>query len=78
MQQFLPVLEAVLGRACVLPRRKIASVEEFLHYFLEVKDLLIDGTERPTQRPSGKNRSRRYSGKKRTHTRKALVGVTEK
>src|SRR5262249_12398033 len=48
---WLPLLEAVLGRAAVLPARQIRSVEEFLQRFPEVHDLFIDGTERPTQRP---------------------------
>ena len=78
IQTLLPLLEQTLGRACVLPRRKVATLDEFLHHFPEVKDLLIDGTERPTQRPkSPKNRQRRYSGKKRTHTRKNIVEVSE-
>lgn len=78
VQTLLPVLEEALGRSCVLPKRKIQSVDEFLQHFPEVKDLLIDGTERRTQKPqSPKNGKRRYSGKKRSHTRKNVLCVSE-
>ena len=74
----LPILEKVLGRACVLPKRQIQSIDEFLRTFPEVKDLFLDGTERQTQRPKiEKNQKRRYSGKKKRHTRKTLVGTDE-
>jgi len=72
--QFLPVLEEVLGRKCVLPKRQISSIEEFFELFPETKDLFIDGTEHRVQRPkSRKNQKRRYSGKKKAHTRQNLV-----
>ena len=72
---WLPLLEAVLGRAAVLPARQIRSVEEFLQRFPEVHDLFIDGTERPTQRPQQARRQRaRYSGKKKRHTVKNIIG----
>src|SRR5215471_8402256 len=73
--EWLPLLEAVLGRAAVLPARQIRSVEEFLQRFPEVQDLFIDGTERPTQRPRQARRQRaRYSGKKKRHTVKNVIG----
>jgi hypothetical protein len=34
-----------------LPARKISTVEELLEAFPDVRDLLIDGTERSIQRP---------------------------
>tara|TARA_B100001964_G_C14085389_1_gene532285 strand:- start:59 stop:946 length:888 start_codon:yes stop_codon:yes gene_type:complete len=75
---FLPILEKALGRECVLPKRKITSVEEFLRCFPEVKDLFEDGTERPTRRPKNpKNQKRQYSGKKKRHTRKNTVWCDE-
>ena len=74
LAQFLPVLEEVLDRKCVLPKRRIASMESFLETFPDTKDLFIDGTERRVQRPkSDKSQRRRYSGKKKTHTRKNLI-----
>ena len=35
----------------VLPERKISTMEELLEVFPDVRDILIDGTERPIQRP---------------------------
>lgn len=71
VKKYLPILEETLGHLCVLPERKIESVEAFLRQFPKVKDVLIDGTERPIRRPSSsKNRRKQYSGKKQTHTRK--------
>jgi DDE superfamily endonuclease len=77
--QFLPILEEILKRKCVLPKRQICSIEKFLELFPETKDLFIDGTEHRVQRPkSDKNQKRRYSGKKKTHTRKNLVASDDK
>lgn len=74
VQQLLPVLEATLGRKIVLPERKITSIEEFYQKFPEAKDVLIDGTERPVQKPKNqKKRKKVYSGKKKTTTRKHIV-----
>jgi hypothetical protein len=76
VQNGLPLLEQTLGRALVLPQRRIGSMEEFLKAFPEAKDLFIDGTERRTQRPSkSRNLHRRYSGKKKAHTRKNLIAT---
>ena len=72
--EWLPLLEAVLGRAAVLPARQVRSVAEFLQRFPEVQDLFVDGTERPTQRPQQPARQRaRYSGKKKRHTVKNIL-----
>jgi len=74
VQDFLPILEEVLGRECVLPKRKINSIEEFTRLFPDVKEVLIDATERRTQRPKNfKQQSRMYSGKKKDHTRKNTI-----
>ena len=78
VQQWMKLLEKALGRVCVLPKRQIKSVDEFLKAFPEAKDLFIDGTERRVQRPkSSKNNKRRYSGKKKTHTRKNIIMTDE-
>ena len=70
ISQFMPILEEVLKRECVLPKRKIKDVKEFLESFPEVKDIFYDGTERPVQRPKKpKQQKKRYSGKKKRHTR---------
>lgn len=74
VQQLLPVLEAALGRKIVLPARKITSIEEFYQKFPEARDVLIDGEERPIQKPKDqKKRKKVYSGKKKTTTRKHIV-----
>ena len=71
---WLPALEAALGRKCVLPQRRIGSVEEFRQRFPQVKDVMLDGAERPMQRPKSARRNRRhYSGKKKSHRRKNPV-----
>lgn len=70
-ERFIPILEKALGRACVLPARKTRTIEELFQKCPEIKDIFLDGTERRTRRPkSGRNRSRRYSGKQKTYTRK--------
>lgn len=72
-------LEKALGKAMVLPVRKIRSVKEFLERFPEVKELIVDGTERPVQRPQDKQKQKeRYSGKKKKHTQKNIVAVSRK
>jgi hypothetical protein len=72
--KLLPALEQALGRVIQLPQRQIRSMEEFCRLFPEVKDVFIDGTERPIQRPrKAKAIRRKYSGKKKRHTRKNTV-----
>lgn len=69
-----PVLESALGKKLALPQRKITSVTEFFEAFPEAKEVFLDGTERPIQRPKDKVRqAANYSGKKKRHTRKNLV-----
>lgn len=60
-------------------RRKIGTVAELLKQYPEVRDLIVDTTEQPLQRPQHSRRQRQhYSGKKRRHTRKSLLGVSER
>lgn len=74
VKKLLRILEGVLGRECVLPKKQIKSVEDFLREYPTAKDLFIDCTECRTERPkSAKNQKRRYSGKKKSHTRKHLL-----
>jgi len=78
VKKFLPLLEQVLGRACVLPKRKMASVESFFQAFPTAKDIFVDGAERPIERPSKSSRCRKlYSGKKKRCTRKTILAVDE-
>ena len=79
VKKLMPVLEEVLGRKAVLPKRKISSMDEFAAVFPGVSDIFIDGTERPVQRPKNdKNQRRRYSGKKKRHTRKNTIVCDER
>ena len=73
----LPVLEQALGYKQALPERKFRSVEEFLERFPDVKEVILDGTERPVQRPKDPEKQKEhYSGKKKRHTRKHRVYPT--
>lgn len=75
----LPVLQKTLGRQLVLPKRQIHSVEEFIAYFPEIKDVFIDGTDRRVQRPKNpRKQNKLYSGKRKTTTRKNIVLANEK
>lgn len=78
-QKLSTILESTLKRKLVLPKRQIRSVEEFLKAFPEAKEVFIDGTERPIQRPQDAERQRaNYSGKKKRHTRKNIIISTKK
>lgn len=68
-----PILNEALGYEKQLPARKTTEIKQIL---AECPDLefIIDGTERPIQRPKNKRRQRDcYSGKKRRHTIKNNV-----
>jgi hypothetical protein len=74
VDRFTPILEIALGKKKSLPKRKISTLEEFIQVFPETKDLFIDGTERPVQRPKNqKKQKKHYSGKKKRHTKKNIV-----
>ena len=76
--RLLPILETALGKKVALPECKVRSIEEFVEHFPNVKRVIIDGTERPIQRPKDSQRQKEnYSGKKRRHTRKHLGAVAE-
>ncbi len=78
MHRLQPILEATLGEKIALPERKLDSVEAFIERFSGVNQVMIDGTERPIQRPQAPERQTlNYSGKKRRHTRKHLAAVDE-
>ncbi len=55
-------------------------MREFVECFgNDVKDLFIDGAERPVQRPVNTKRQRKlYSGKKKSHTRKNIICADDK
>lgn len=73
------IMEKTLGKKLVLPKRQLKSVEDFFKAFPEAKEVFIDGTERPIQRPKNKKKQKaNYSGKKKRHTRKNLIMSTRK
>lgn len=79
VHRLLPILETTLGCKQVLPVRKLSSLEEFIERFPDVKAVIVDGTERPVQRPQDSQRQKEhYSGKKKRHTRKHITGSTRK
>jgi hypothetical protein len=79
VKNILPVLEATLKRKCVLPVRQLSSVEEFYTLFPNIKEVMIDGLERPIERSQkNKNQRNNFSGKKKRHTRKNVIVVDSK
>ncbi|NJL38578.1 MAG: transposase [Leptolyngbyaceae cyanobacterium SM1_4_3] len=79
MHRLQPILEAALGEKMALPERKLRSIEEFVERFPGVERVMIDGTERPIQRPQDPEQQKlNYSGKKKRHTRKHLAAVDER
>ena len=65
VQTLWPVLERTLDKLGVLPARAFSSVEELRAAFGDVRDVLIDATEREHCRPQDDEEQRKkYSGKK--------------
>jgi hypothetical protein len=78
VQELLPVLEKALDWQVVLPKRKIRTLEEFQKLFPEIKDIFVDCTERPVQRPQkAKSQRKHYSGKQKAHTLHNLIVTDE-
>lgn len=74
VHKLLPLLEKALGREAILPVRRIHSAEELIALLSGAKDVFIDATERPIQRPGvDKVQREYYSGKKKRHTLKNLI-----
>jgi DDE superfamily endonuclease/Helix-turn-helix of DDE superfamily endonuclease len=72
--ELLPVLSKVLGRTLSLPARQISSPEEFFSLFPGVKEVMIDGVERPSvRRKKPKIQTKNYSGKKKWPRRKNTI-----
>jgi len=73
-KQLTLILEATLNKKMVLPKRQLRNVEEFFKMFPEAREVFIDGTERPVQRPKNvKQQKDKYSGKKKRHTIKNII-----
>jgi len=55
-------------------RRKIGSLDELRKQYPDLREVIVDATEQPVNRPQNKTRRKnRYSGKKKRHTRKVQV-----
>ena len=79
VHEILPILEKTLKRKIVLPERRVRTPKEFFEKFPEMKEVMLDGVERPTIRSKrDKTQKKNYSGKKKRHTRKSLVVTNEK
>jgi hypothetical protein len=73
IHRLTPVLNQALGFEKQLPARKAADVTQVLRECPGL-EFIIDGTERPIQRPKDKARQKEYySGKKKRHTVKNVA-----
>lgn len=73
IHRLTPVLNQALGFQKQLPARKAADVTQVLRACPGL-EFIIDGTERPIQRPKDKVRQKEYySGKKKRHTVKNVT-----
>lgn len=73
VHRLTPVLNAALGYEMQLPARDPAGLEEILAA-CPVLEFIVDGTERPIQRPKDRQRQQEfYSGRKKRHTVKNIV-----
>jgi hypothetical protein len=62
----LEILQYALKKGGYLPKRNFANVKEFKSYFNKKSELILDGVEQRTQRPSDYEEQKDYySGKKK-------------
>lgn len=55
-------------------RKKIGTLEELFEQYPELREVIVDATEQPVQRPSKKRTQKKhYSRKKKRHTRKTQL-----
>jgi len=79
VESLASLLEKTLGRKLALPKKKIRTLQEFFEMVPEARDVFIDVTERPRQRPKNKQKQKKcYSGKKKRHGSKNTVISDEK
>jgi hypothetical protein len=77
VRKLIKVLEKILGKKQVLPKRKISNAKEFFEAFPDAKEIFIDGTERPIRLPKDNGAQRQnYSGKKKRHAKKNIAICT--
>lgn len=58
-------------------KRRTNKLDEILVEYPELKEVIFDGTELPTNRPK-KRQGQQYSGKKKRHTKKTQVAIDKK
>jgi hypothetical protein len=79
MHRLQPIIAVALATKMVLPVRKLNGIEELIERFPEVKEVMIDGAERPIQRPNEQKRQKQnYSGKKKRHSIAFLCSKTSR
>lgn len=79
VQRLQVILERCLGKALVLPKRQISTPDELFELIPGIQDLFVDGVERKALRAKKpKTANKCYSGKKKTHTRKNIIGCDER
>lgn len=70
------VLFEALGHELQLPTQKVRSVGQLLLVCPDLKEFIVDATERPINRPKDpSNQTHYYSGKKKRHTVKNQITV---
>ena len=73
IHRLTPILNSALGYEMQLPARKPADVQTLLKECPSL-EFIIDGTERPINRPKDSEKQKKYySGKKKRHTVKNLL-----
>lgn len=74
IHRLTPLLQQTLGYELTLPKRDRKSLEEMLSECPDLKDHIIDGTERRIKRPKDKEKQKKtYSGKKKMNTVKNII-----
>ena len=76
----VPMQEELLSpTVCFHGKKRINTLEELLEAHPEFKELLVDATEQEVPKPKDKlARKQRYSGKKKQHTLKSQVTVSNR
>jgi hypothetical protein len=78
IQRLLPVLREAMQAKGMVPEREGSQVSGYATMNIEGADVLLDGLERPRQRPKdSEQQTAHYSGKSKSHCDKNLVIVHE-
>ena len=79
LNKLLPILEKVLEKLQVLPKRNFKSPQEFIDFTKDHDNILIDATDRLYHRKKDKDEQKKYyNGKHKAHTVKNTVISTTK